>query len=277
MSDKLIHLNIYTNTNYNKDYFPYIGEAYNSFVKYFGQRKTTVWFDPHPNENPDFVAEYKKNIETLLPGVEIKMTESHREGWTRAVLESDCEYVFHLEHDFKLQRISHTMEQIIDVMREDNIVYMKFQKHPNNMFRVHNKTWGYLEAWSGRTMIPTPIPKKNVRHNLEYFTLCTCPNQPQIINRQFYKDIIIPYLEKRWATSLTQNNWKGRGGIERNMQHLTSRIPELQGYLLAVYGGWEQGTCAYHLDARKDEDKIKPPGEKWHPGFEFDYTEDRED
>ena len=278
MKEHLVHLNIYTNTNANKDYFPYIGEAYNSFVKYFGQRKTTIWFDPHPNEDPKFIAEYKHNIETLLPGIEIKMTESHREGWTRAVLESDCEYIFQLEHDFKLQRISHTIEQITDVMRDDNILYMHFQKHPNNLFRHHDSIWGYKECFNEKGLgVKIPTPQKNLKHNLEYFTRFSAPNQPQIVNRQLYKDIIIPYLEKCWAINLTKNNWKGRGGIEKNMQNLDRRIPELEGYLLAVYGGWEQGTCAYHLDARRGEDKIKPKSEPWQRRHEYDYLKDRED
>lgn len=261
--NNLVHLNIFTNTNANKEYFDYLKQAYDSFVNIWGKHPTTIWFDPHPNEDPAFVTEYKNHLKSQLPDVPIVMTESHREGWMRGILESTTEYIFNLEHDFKLQNINHSLDQIIDCMREDKLVYMHFQKHANNEGRVFDKIWGYDQSKPGEI----PIPKYNQKNNLYYFTKPTCPNQPQIVNREIWEKYIIPYNIKRNAS--TPENWKGRGGIERYMQLLKPQIPELREFHFGCYGDFKHPTTAHHLDARKKEPKIKPPSEPWNESFEY--------
>lgn len=273
--NNLVHLNIFTNTNANKEYFDYLKQAYDSFVSTWRQVPTTIYFDPHPNEDPAFVDEYKNHLMLQLPDAEIVMTNSHREGWRRTFEEGTAEYVFNLEHDFVLQNINHSLEEIIGTMQEDNLVFMQFQKHANNQHRYNDSVWGYRECFREvgerkrlRGTENDPIPNKNEKYNLEYFTKFTPANQPYLVHRETWKNLVVPYIKQK-NSEAKLDGWKGRGGIERPGLHLHRRLLMDHDIFMGLYGNFTHPATALHIDARKQEHKVKHESEPWKPAHEY--------
>jgi hypothetical protein len=213
---KTIELHIFTNST-NKAVFPLvkiINQTYTSFLKIFGnQCQVTVWCDPNPNTGAadDYTAELKK----IFPIVNI--TRSLVDGYYQAVSNSNADYLFMLEHDWEiLPTITHSLNEIVKCMEENNLWYLIFHKFNNSDKFPPNKK---LKEQHGA--------------NMSFCVTNRVSNNPHIINR-------VTYLEN--ATSYINLDAVGSNGLEVEL----TKSP----LSAAFYGPISQPAAVRHLNGR---------------------------
>lgn len=174
---KTIELHIFTNST-DKAVDPLltiINQTYSSFLKVFGnQCQVVVWCDPNPNTNAadNYITELKKVFRT------VNITKSLIAGYYQAVTNSKSDYLFMLEHDWKiLPTITHSLDEIVECMEENNLWYLIFHKFNNSDNFTPNKK---LKEQHGT--------------NMSFCVTNRVSNNPHIINRSKYLDNAIKYI-----------------------------------------------------------------------------------
>jgi pyruvyltransferase len=207
-SDKLIHcrLSLFTNC-YGTD-LETIKNTHKSFVETFGDIPKTVYLDPRPRE--DLFDEYRKHLESEFGRV-VK-TESLSDGYIKSIDEATTPYLFQLEHDWKFQNITHTLDEIIDLMRKDQIYHFRFSKLINHHIRAFRKWQSYILEKGDK---------------IKYCETDNLSNNPHIIEVKKYRDI-------RWMIKKE----KGSMGIEQNLTR--------KGLVGCQYGGLDYPPTIVH-------------------------------
>ena len=210
-----IELHIFTNATVNAPSTEIIKQTYYSFCDCFNyQGDVTVWYDPNPNT--DCADEYLKNLKNIFSTVNI--TSSLSDGYVNAVTSSTAEFLFMLEHDWKfLPTITHSLDEICQVIKKENLVHLRFNKRLNKPIRLDKRLH---EVNSTITYCITPI----------------LSNNPHIIQKDIYLEKAFPYLKKE----------SGSKGIERRLK----RVKSLKG---AIYGPLDYPPTVQHLDGRSNE------------------------
>jgi hypothetical protein len=178
-----------------------------------------VWCDPNPNATAfnSYVDNLKKTF------CKIEKTNSLSDGYVKALHAATSDYMFMMEHDWVfVQKPEHDLENIIAMMEEAGLWYLRFNQFQNV---VIPKVW---DSW---------LKPKSIKD----FHYCETPNlsnNPHIINRNKYIELALPLIKVS----------KGPHGIEERL--LRSK---LNGNL---YGGLGHPRMIAHTDGRK-QPKIK--------------------
>ena len=123
----ILELHIFTNSSVHAPSTRHIDNTYKSFMDTFKFKlKTTVWCDPNPNT--EVSEEYINNLKKKFNTVNMSGGLSH--GYHEAANNSTSEFLFMLEHDWDFipKNIHHTLPQIVDGMRKDDILHLRFNR-----------------------------------------------------------------------------------------------------------------------------------------------------
>jgi len=213
-----IELSIFSNATKSAPKIEIIKATYESFVKTFGQVSMKIYLDPHPNVRNH--AEYRRNLVRQFK-CEIIATESLSDGYIKSIRESDADYLFQLEHDWEFHSdlIKHSLNEIIEVMKEKGLYHFRFSKH-------ENKIVPELMKWQ------TKMEEKEC-NGMKYCETDNLSNNPHIIDRKYYLENLMERI----------GLLPGSRGIEGN---LTKK--ELIG---CQYGGQNYPATIRHLQGRK--------------------------
>lgn len=126
-----MELHIFTNCTDVIRETNYVVESYNSFCDSFGKIVPTIWLDTNPN-----TAEsewYKNFLQKSFPDSQINVTSSLSDGYIQMIDNTDSDFIFVLEHDWKFlkENIKHSLSMCCDLMVENSISHLRFQ-------RLHN-------------------------------------------------------------------------------------------------------------------------------------------
>lgn len=209
-----MNLNLFTNCTDTCLSNPTIFKTLDSFKQTFGEAEISIYLDPNPNRN--LLQAYSELIYRTL-GVKPTITSGLADGYMKSLLMGKSKYIFQLEHDWTFQNITHSSNEIIEIMERDNLWFMLFNKHPNN---------GQLNGTKWQSYFTST--------NRDYCLTDRISNNPHIINREYYLKNIAPKI-----------NWtaKGAGQIEQVLQK--------SGLECAVYGKYSLPPTVKHLNGRK--------------------------
>jgi hypothetical protein len=208
-----IELHIFSNSTLHSPSTTLLAETYRSLIDVFKiEIPVKVWCDPNPNTKKS--EEYIKNIQKIIPNVEL--TESLSDGYIKAIKSSKSDYLFMVEHDWLfLPTIKHTLEEILFDMENKDLWFLRFNKRHNTV----KATDKWLKEGKGR-----------------YIGYCETPslsNNPHIINRKVYIERALQYIKIS----------KGSVGLEERFTK-----EEITGFL---YGPLKYPNTIEHLDGRK--------------------------
>ena len=214
----IIELHIFTNSTVHSPSTTYIENTYKSFMDTFKYKmKTTVWCDRNPNVEAS--EEYINNLKKIFPIVNHEVGGlSH--GYHLAAKNSNSEFLIMLEHDwdFIAKNIHHTLPQLIDGMRRDDILHLRFNRRPQGNISMEMDTG--LAPVKGKV-----------------FDFCTTPllgNNPHIINRQ------------RWLDEAAKHtHYMGFGGAY-GLEEFLHASPLIG----ALYGPLGHPPTIYHTDGK---------------------------
>ena len=212
-----IDLNIFTNcTSYAPD-TEIIERTYCSFRDIFGiDYETRIFIDPHPRANA--YREYNQRILKRLPFAGCVKTLSLSDGYIKSIQMSNADYLFQLEHDwlFHGEHIKHTLEEICEVMRNNNLYHFRFNKRENK-----------IAVWDR-------FLKQIDNGNIQYCITPNISNNPHIVDRREYQNNILRYIK----------NKQGSRGIEEEL-NLTGK------FFSCIYGELGYPATVQHIDGRK--------------------------
>jgi hypothetical protein len=222
-----IELHIFTNSTVNAPDTWHIENTYRSFKETWKKdMPVTVWCDRNPNK--ERCEEYIEALRKLFPIVNTEVGGlSH--GYHQAANGSTAEFLFMLEHDweFYADRIPHTLDQIIDGMRKDNILHLRFNRKQANEPDAH-ASFGHDIEWEDYEGSVFP-----------YAMVKQVSNNPHIINRQ------------RWLAEAAQHTHYIRFGGEYGLEEYLTASP-IRG---AIYGPRGHPPTIKHTDGKDPEFK----------------------
>lgn len=195
-----IELHIFTNPSKYK----WIDSTYNSFIGTFGTMKTAVWCHSKPNHP------YVKSLNKFN---NINFTNSLADGYIKAIMTSKSKYLFMLEHDWEFLKIDHSLDEIIYLMDNDGLHYIRFNKRKNTPAK-----W---DRWL-----------KEVNSSISYCITPNVSNNPHIINRKMY----LKYVKNGWIVD--------RGGSKGVEEVISNHIDGV------LYGPENHPPTIKHLDGR---------------------------
>lgn len=208
-----IELHIFTNSTISAPSTRMIEATYNSFCNMFSKNlQVSVWCDPNPNlENSE---EYIRNLKKIFSKVNI--TSSLSEGYIRAVNESESDFLFMLEHDWEfLPTIKHTLDEILKVINDDNIVHFRFNKRSNIVKKFDKEL------------------KEVKNEKMPYCFTNGLSNNPHIINKKKYINEALKFVSVREKTF----------GIEKELSN--------RGIYAAIYGPENYPATISHKDGKR--------------------------
>ena len=214
-----ISLHVFTNCTINSPDTSMICRTVDSFTKQFGEFNTPVriWCDRNPNIKT--ASAYHENL-TRVFGNTVKLTSSLSEGYKKAILMADTEYMFMLEHDWLVNpgTIKHSLDEIIGVMRDANLYHFRFNKRENK-----------IAGWDVALM-----ECRDESAGLSYCISANMSNNPHIIHRGKYLDEVM--FDIRTGT--------GSKGIEEELNKTGK-------YFSAIYGRKGYQATIKHMDGRR--------------------------
>jgi len=192
---------------------PTIYDTIQSWKDTFGEPENiAIYLDPNPN--PQLLGEYVQQIKDRT-GINPIVTESLSDGYRRA-LDENYEFIFYLEHDWRLQGIHHSLGDILGMMKTDKRWFMLFNQHRNIDDPRLAKWQSYLKP-----------------HNRNYCLTDRISNNPHIIWREMYRSKCLHLVD--WTV-------KGAGLIEQVLE---------KKFEVAVYGEYDKEPTIVHTDGRK--------------------------
>jgi len=216
-----IELHLFTNSTVHSPDTWHIENTYKSFCDTFKKEMpVTVWVDRQPNL--ERWEEYVVNLRKIFPKVETEVGGlSH--GYHTAAFKSPAEFLFMLEHDweFYADRIPHTLDQIIDGMRKDNILHLRFNRKLGGNQPDGHASLGHDIDWEDHEGSVFP-----------YSTVKQVSNNPHIINRE------------RWVKECTPHtHYIGFTKVHGLEEYLTAS--PIRG---SIYGPRGHPPTVYHTD-----------------------------
>jgi hypothetical protein len=219
----IIELHIFTNSTVHAPSTKHIENTYKSFMDTFKFKvKTTVWCDRNPNVEAS--EEYINSLKKIFPTVNDEVGGmSH--GYHLAARNSNAEFLFMLEHDwdFLAKNINHTLPQIVDGMRKDNILHLRFNR----------KEEGNRDDVIGSRGMDLNVVE--IKGKVFDFCMTDCvSNNPHIINR------------KRWLDEAARHTHYVRFGGAYGLEEFLTASP-IRG---AMYGPLGHPPTIYHTDGK---------------------------
>jgi hypothetical protein len=221
-----IELHIFTNSTVNAPDTWHIENTYNSFKKTFPvDIPVTVWCDRNPNQEKS--EEYLEALRKIFPVVNHEVG-GLAHGYHMAVRGSNKEFLFMLEHDweFYTDRIPNTLEQIVDGMRKDNILHMRFNRKVGGNEPDAHASFGHDMDWVDYEGSVFPYSMVNA-----------VSNNPHIINRQ------------RWLDEAAKHTHYVGFGREYGLEEYLTSSP-IRG---AIYGPRGHPPTIFHTDGKNPE------------------------
>lgn len=211
-----ISLHIFTNATHSAPSTAVIERTWDSFTDVFGELPTTVWCDPNPNRGA--ADAYLSQLKGLFQ--DVQTSRSLSDGYCKAVMRSDAEYLFILEHDwlFVKSRIRHDLAAIIDAMKSAGLYHFRFNKRANN-----------IGGWD------TTLKPGRAGNGIEYCLTPNLSNNPHLIHRE----TALSYIRSGVIKVLP-----GSKGIEEKL----AENPYTYG---AIYGGIGYEATIKHQDGRR--------------------------
>lgn len=207
-----ISLNIFTNCTRSAPNTDIIKKTYESFCNTFGEIIPTVYCDPNPMHLK--YGSYIDNLYKIFPN--IITARSLSDGYVQSIRSGNSDYLFQLEHDWIFnENVGHSLEQIIRLMRENNIYHLRFNKRKN-----------IIAGWDESL-------EERKAGGIQYCETRILSNNPHIINRKKYQTDLIRKIKVS----------PGSKGIESEFRNT--------GYIGAIYGGLNYPATIQHLDARR--------------------------
>lgn len=206
-----IELNIFTNCHKSSPDIGIVKNTYDSFVKTFSEIPVTVYMDIHPYV--DNAAQYCKNLKEIFP--KIVSTTSLSDGYVKSIRNSDSDYLFQLENDWKFNdNINHSLEQITAFMSNIGCYHFRFNKREN-----------IKAGWDTRL------------DESEFMGIIFCSsnnisNNPHIIHREKYLNDFLDIIKVV----------PGSKGIEENLNKF--------GLSTCIYGGIGYPNTIVHTNGR---------------------------
>jgi hypothetical protein len=214
---KEIGLSVFTNSAANSPSLYPLLVCLKSFEDTFEYIKPIIYVNDMPKKTK--YQYYLHNIRRYLPECKIIETKGLADGFHKTIKERPEPYVFMLEHDWKFQNISHTLKEIIGVMKKDDLYYFGFNKNPNR-----------LEI----PKIKSTFMKEKQTNNIHYILTDSLSNYPHIIDREYYLKNLLKRIKL---------NSSGSQGIE---ERLTNK-----GLIGARYGPLNHPPTLIHLNGDK--------------------------
>lgn len=207
-----IELHIFTNSTISSPSTAMIEETLRSFKEIFSiDMQPTVWCDPNPNieKSQEYLTDLKKIFS------KVNQTTSLSDGYSKAVKESSFDFLFMLEHDWKfLDTITHSLNDIVEVMNEEHIVHLRFNKR-SNISKKFDKDL------------------KEIKHKkMPYCLTNGVSNNPHIINRKKYLETALQFIVVREKSF----------GIESELSN--------RGIKAAIYGSENYPATILHKDGK---------------------------
>lgn len=212
----MITLCLFTNCHDGCLTEPTIFRTIRSFTETFGRpEKIEIYCDPNPNRK-DY-DEYANEIEKHT-GIKPIKTTGLDNGWITALNTATTPYLFMLEADWRFypEFISHTLEEIEQMMSDNNLWFLLFNKHKNNKLLNGTKWQTYFKA-TGK----------------DYCLSDRFSNNPNILEVEYFKKNIVPKVD--WTIG-------GAGRIEQVLQRKVD---------IAVYGKYGNQPTIRHLNGRR--------------------------
>lgn len=222
-----IHLNIFTNSSFNKDIFDILKRTKKSFDETFGKLEFTIYCD----RNPNIISfdEYYNKLKKAFGKDNIIITNSLAEGYLHSINNAKTKYLFQLENDWEFNQdlIKHNLEEIIDLIEKNKIFYFAFNRNKNE-YSEHLKKW----------------QTKFMPHNDEFYCETdNISNMPHILEVKYYKNNLIKFIKDEGESN----------GIENNL--------EARGIMGAVYGPENYPPTINHTKGRGNFAKTYPNGQ----------------
>lgn len=191
---------------------PTIYDTIDSWTATFGKPEAMeIFLDSNPN--PQLADEYARNIKRAY-NIEPIRTESLSDGYRRA-LDMNYEFIYYLEHDWRIQGVTHSLGDILGWMKTDNQWFMLFNQHKNIDMPELEKWQSYLKP-----------------HNSYYSLTDRISNNPHIIWREMYRSKAMHLVD--WTV-------RGAGMIEQVLE---------KKFEVAVYGEYGKEPTIVHTDGR---------------------------
>lgn len=207
-----IELHVFTNSTVSSPSTKMIENTVRSFQTIFSvDLKPTVWCDSNPNIEQS--ESYLSNLKNIFS--KVNRTSSLSEGYVKAIKESNSEFLFMLEHDWEfLSTITHSLTDIIEVMNQEKIVHLRFNKRSNIAKKFDKEL-------------------KEIQHKkMTYCSTNGVSNNPHIINRKKYLDEALQYITIREKSF----------GIEKELSN--------KGIYAAIYGCMNHPATILHKDGK---------------------------
>lgn len=212
----MITLCLFTNCHKGCLVEPTIFRTIRSFTETFGEpEKIEIYCDPNPNFR--YYQKYSKMIEEKT-GIKPIKTTGLDNGWITAINNATTPYLFMLEADWRFypEYIKHTINDITDMMSENKLWFLLFNKHKNDTALNGTKWQTYFKAT-----------------DKDYCLSDRFSNNPNILEVKYFKKHIVKRV-----------NWN-IGGAGRIEQVLQKKVD------IAVYGKYDNQPTIRHLNARR--------------------------
>lgn len=212
----MITLCLFTNCHKGCLSEPTIFRTLKSWTKTFGEpERLEIYCDPNPN--PNDYDEYAKAIEKQT-GVKPIKTTGLDNGWITAVINAKTKYLFICEADWQFypEHINHTINEIEQMMLENKLWFLLFNKQKNDTQLNGTKWQTYFK--------PTDKP---------YCKSDRFSNNPNILEAEYFLKNIAPKVD--WTIG-------GAGRIEQVLQRKVD---------ITVYGKYGNQPTIRHLDGRR--------------------------
>lgn len=212
----MITLCLFTNCHKGCLIEPTIFRTLRSFKKTFGEpEKLEIYCDPNPNHK-DY-DEYAREIEKQT-GIKPIKTTGLDNGWLTALNTATTPYLFMLEADWRFypEFIKHSLREIEQMMSDNNLWFLLFNKHKNDTALNGTKWQTYFK----------PTEK-------DYCLSDRFSNNPNILEVEYFKKHIVPKVD--WTIG-------GAGRIEQVLQRKVD---------ITVYGKYGNQPTIRHLNGRR--------------------------
>lgn len=222
MDRDIFNLNVFTNVASPDPAHCLAQHAVRSFHEVFAagtHRRivTRIFIDANPHRQT--LDAWKETIRKALPDVpfEFIATDGLIDGFARSLEICEGEYAMQLEHDFVFMknRITHTLDEMLDWMGAHEVNYLRFNKRTN-------KPAVYDLALEPRGDADFPVCRVSGRSN-----------NPHIIDMRYYREMVLPHLRRPDGSTC---------GLEGGMCRIVGG-----GY---IYGSLGLPRTVDHLDGR---------------------------
>ena len=225
MNNKIIELNFFTNIMHADPRRIPIFDTINSVDKTFSLSEfssLTIYIHPHPFREPldEYVGLLGKFFKDRDLSPKFVHTNGLWDGYVKSIQAASSPYALQMEHDWEFysRRIKHSASEIVAVMNQENLPYLRFNKRKNGII----------------TGMILHVEERSAG-NFRYCVDNVMSNNPHFIDTEYYRKVALPLLLRQAGA--------GSLGIERE---LTAELSKG-----ASYGPIGHRSTITHLNGKK--------------------------